>query len=135
MYYDAQRGGLSNKEKVFLNRAKKLAATSECRIKHGCIIVKGGSVVAVSTNKYRNNPDSMSDPNADSSYHAEIAALKKVKGGLTGAVAYIARVNNFGAPRMSRPCQRCMVALKEAGVKRVIFTIEHSLNFETKEEI
>lgn len=77
----------------------------------------------------------MSDPNKDASIHAEIAALKKVKGNLDGAIAYIARVNNSGVPRMSRPCQRCMVALKEAGVKRVIYTLEHSISFETKENI
>lgn len=87
--------------------------------------MKGNSYLAVSTNKFRNDPFIMSDPNKDASFHAEIAALKKIKGDMTGAVAYIARVNNLGVPRMSRPCERCMIALREARISKIIYTVEH----------
>lgn len=57
--------------------------------------------------------------------HAEESALKYCNR-TEGAVAYVARINTKGEPRQSRPCPRCMQALKDAGIKRVIYTINGS---------
>lgn len=74
-------------------------------------------------NSARNVPGNA--PLEDLGVHAEIAALRRC-GRTEGAVAYIARVNGKGEARQSRPCPRCMEALRVAGVKRVVYTIDGS---------
>lgn len=112
---------LSRRDQSWLNIAIKLAETSQERTKHGCVIVRGGAVQAMGVNTYRNKPGIIEDINA-LSVHAEINTLRRAKR-LDGAVAYIARINNHGEARQSRPCPDCLKALKQAGVKRVVFTI------------
>lgn len=104
-----------------LNAASRLAMESKERTKHGCIIYRGGSVVARGTNTYRNQPGIIEDINA-LSVHAEINALKRGSN-ISGAVLYVARVNNKGEPRQSRPCPDCLAAAKTAGIKRIVYTV------------
>jgi tRNA(Arg) A34 adenosine deaminase TadA len=108
-----------------LNAAKKLAETSEENMKHGCIIVLGGSVQAMGVNKRTNDPFIHKD-SSGLSEHAEGAALRRCKR-TVGAVAYIARVNKNGEERMSRPCPKCMAALKAAGIKKIVYTVDSSV--------
>lgn len=91
------------------------------RTKHGCIIVKSGAVQSKGINTYRNQPGIIEEIEA-LSVHAEINALRRGNR-LAGAVAYVARVNNHGEARQSRPCPDCLKALKDAGIKRVVYTI------------
>lgn len=91
------------------------------RTKHGCVIVKSGAVQGRGVNTYRNQPGIIEQTDA-LSVHAEINALKRCAN-VNGAVLYVARVNNAGEPRQSRPCPDCLKALKVAGVKRVVYTI------------
>jgi dCMP deaminase len=106
---------------MWLNAACRVAMESQERTRHGCIIVKSGSVLSKGTNTYRNQPGVIEDVNA-LSVHAEINALRRC-GNVSGAVLYVARVNNKGEPRQSRPCPDCLKALKAAGGKRVIYTV------------
>jgi tRNA(Arg) A34 adenosine deaminase TadA len=91
------------------------------RTKHGCVIVKSGAVQSKGTNTYRNQPGIIEEIEA-LSVHAEINAIRRGSN-LRGAVAYIARVNNSGEKRQSRPCPDCLKALKDAGVKRIVYTV------------
>ena len=113
---------LSNRDQMWLQVATKLAETSTERTKHGCIIVLGGAVQAMGVNTYRNQPGIVAEVDC-LSVHAEINALKRVKRNLSGAVVYVSRVNNNGEPRQSRPCPACLKSLKDAGCKRVVYTI------------
>ena len=54
--------------------------------------------------------------------HAEVSAVKSCRGSVEGATIYVARVNNAGVPRMSKPCNECRGILAYAGVKRVVWT-------------
>jgi len=122
---DERSEGLTNTEKAWLNRAVKLAMKSKEKAKHGCLIVRGGSVQGFGVNVSRNIPGIVHEIEA-LGVHAEIRALK----GCTrtdDAVAYIARVNKHGQERQSRPCPACIDALKNAGIKRVIYTIDSSM--------
>jgi tRNA(Arg) A34 adenosine deaminase TadA len=116
--------GLSRREQAWLNLACKLAETSQERTKHGCLIVAGGAPQAMGVNTKRNQPGIIEDIDA-LSVHAEINALRRVKN-LRNATAYIARVNNNGDKRQSRPCPDCLNSLKAAGVKKIIYTINGS---------
>lgn len=93
-------------------------------MKHGSVIVKGGRVISTGINKERNHPKIVSSEHikTDCSVHAEIDALKKAKD-VNGATIYIARVNKRGEARDSKPCSRCYVALRNNGIKKVIYTI------------
>lgn len=72
-------------------------------------------------NRFRNHPDTVSDPHTQSSYHAEIGALRMASDA-RGATVYVARHAGNGKPGQSRPCEACELALREAGVRKVIYT-------------
>lgn len=57
--------------------------------------------------------------------HAEVRAISQVAPEkLKGATVYVAKVGRDGkTEKMSRPCDNCMQALVEAGVKHVIYTV------------
>lgn len=110
----------SNSEISFLDRAARVASTSTERQKHGCVIVKGGRVISVGVNTFRNHPNNVSNPDRESSFHAEINTMRGLD--VSGSTVYVARVNNRGQAKLSKPCLECYKALKEAGVKRIIWT-------------
>lgn len=119
---------LSVKDRKRLEQAKKIAATSTCTYKHGCVAVSGGRVIAVGVNNYRNSPEVFDHiPHVARSTHAEMAALRALNGVAQGSTFYVARVNRRGEERMSKPCNNCQIALKAAGVKRVVYTIDSSI--------
>lgn len=114
---------MSNRDRVHLARALRVASTSTERIKHGAVVVKSGRVIGVGVNTFRNHPNTVSDPEHESSYHAEINAIRGLdEASVAGAVIYVARVNRMGHSRMSKPCNACRGALAYAGIKRVVWT-------------
>jgi tRNA(Arg) A34 adenosine deaminase TadA len=121
---DERVSDLSKRDRMWLNAACRLAMESRERTQHGCIIVQSGSVHGKGVNTKRNQPGIIEEIES-LSVHAEINALRR-SGELNGAIAYIARVNNRGEKRQSRPCPDCLKALKEAGVKRIVYTVSGS---------
>jgi deoxycytidylate deaminase len=121
---------LSNKQKRMLNLAAKIAETSELGQQHGAVIVKGGRVISVGVNKWRNKSFveiTHSQPSPHSlvlSYHAEIDAINRAGINLNGSTMYIARINTEKEHRFSRPCNNCMDAIHAAGIKKIIYTTE-----------
>lgn len=114
---------LSRKEKSFLNLAKNLAMSSKCRMKHGAVVVSGGSIISLGINSMKNNPAFISEHHIhDASVHAEVDALRKIKKNLKGATIYVARVNRQGYPMISRPCDRCYEAIVDAGITKIVYT-------------
>ena len=114
---------MSKQQQRWLNAAIELAKNSNCRQKHGAIIVKGGNVLGMGVNKNRNHP-TITDPShikMGCSTCAERVAIKNA-GNVKGATVYVARVNNLGQPMYSRPCDRCTKVMIRAGIKAVIYT-------------
>ena len=112
---------ISNKDRLHLNRAISVARTSTERQRHGCVVVKGGRVISVGVNTFRNHPLVVSQPDRNSSYHAEINAMRGVD--LTGATLYVARLGRNELPSMSAPCVHCTSAIIKAGAKRIVWTV------------
>ena len=54
--------------------------------------------------------------------HAEISALVRIRGGKPYKIA-IERYGRDGQPRMARPCAICELAIREAGITRVEYTV------------
>jgi len=118
--------GLSSKEKKFLALAAKLAETSDVDNQHGAVVVKNGRVLSLGVNKWRNRGLIQEDDNWQPvlTVHAEVDALSRVENP-KGAVLYIARnVRGEKGSKFSRPCHRCMEAVRAAGIKRIIYTVD-----------
>lgn len=119
---------LSTKDRSRLEQAKRVAAVSDCDIMHGAVGVKGGRVLAVGVNSARNVRDIYDYiPEEARHEHAEEALLRALGVRAQGSTVYVARVNRAGEERMSKPCPRCAILLKEAGVRRVVYTLDSSL--------
>lgn len=61
--------------------------------------------------------------------HAEIAALLKARwilgrDGLKGCTLYVARKRNDGKWGLARPCEACRAAMKDMGIKVVVYTTD-----------
>lgn len=113
---------LSRRQHQWLDLAAKIAMDSTCRMKHGAVIVRGSSVLAVGTNKFRNHPATIKDYRY-CSVHAEVAALRRVGSQAADTDLYVARVTPHGEHRLSRPCGACWGALVRSGVHRVVYTV------------
>ena len=116
--------GLSKSEQAYLSAARYFASKSKSNKKHGAVIVKSGRVVGTGYNRDRNHPLFVSPEHIKPhcSIHAEIDALKEAKANADGAVLYVARVNNQGQDRNSKPCKLCQAAITKSNIKKVIYT-------------
>lgn len=92
-------------------------------------MVRGGSVLSIGRNKWRNdNPSSVvhnsdtNERNPNVSIHAEIDALSRVTNP-RGATIYVARTNRVGKPMLSKPCAACAEALEAAGISKIVYTV------------
>jgi tRNA(Arg) A34 adenosine deaminase TadA len=102
----------------WLERALKVAAVADGRWRVGCVIVRGGRVLAAAANTQRNDPANVDGCFWHVSVHAEMAALRQVADP-RGATAYVARIGRSGEIRHSQPCIRCREVLEESGVRAV----------------
>lgn len=103
----------------YLEMALNIAAKSKCRHKHGCVVVRDGKIVSVSTNKKIGDP-SVSWRNAH--IHAEFAATIAAGSLAAGSNVYVARVLADGSPAPSKPCKKCESMMARSGVSRIVWT-------------
>lgn len=115
---------LSKSEEAFLSIARYLAGKSVSRRKHGAVVVKSGRVLGTGFNKDRNSPYIVSPEHIKThcSRHAEVEAIRDANWNVRGAVLYVARVNNQGKDRYSKPCSYCEAVIEEYQIKKVIYT-------------
>lgn len=103
-----------------LTEAIRIALSSKCRYRHGCVVVLNGKIVGTATNKFVS--DQITGSWRKSHVHAEIAALMAAGSRAVGADVYVARVRKDGTPADSKPCKKCEGQLKRKKVKKVIWT-------------
>lgn len=114
---------MSNRDRRFLRLATNVAMSSSERMKHGAVIVKGGRVLSVGLNKFRNHPTIIPSEHIKTSCstHAEVDAIRKCSD-VRGATMYVSRINRRGEERLSRPCNYCYEAIREAGITKIVYT-------------
>ena len=128
MEYDPKRiRKLSKTKKRYFDLAKRAAMESSYgKLRHGAVVVKGGSVVSFGFNKSNHCQFGQRFRHMDkgpATQHAEISAILGLPRSATqGADVYVVRINNDCDWRMSKPCPMCEQALKFVGVKRVFYT-------------
>ena len=115
---------LSNRESAYISVARYFASKSRSKKKHGAIVVKSGRVLGTGFNKDKNHPLAISEEHikTHASRHAEIEAIRDANWNVKGATLYVARVNNFGYDRDSKPCAGCSEIIEQHEIKRVIYT-------------
>lgn len=123
---------MSKKHQKFLDKAIELSKTSTCTHKHAAVLVRGSKIVSAGINSLRNDPYFMEDDAAKfhAAEHAEQSCLRMAKkmDNLSGAIMYIARTNRRGEPMNSKPCIRCITAIKEAGIRKIFYTINNEMD-------
>jgi tRNA(Arg) A34 adenosine deaminase TadA len=118
---------LSRQRRRYLELAKRIARQSTHGThSHGCVLVKGGSVINASANKNNyctfGRRFSVYERKDFSTLHAELGAVLGLDQSQTsGSIAYVVRVKG-DEWRMSKPCPMCEQALRFCGVKKVVYT-------------
>lgn len=96
--------------------ARKIAQDSSAPDRHGCVIIRSGTVLSVATNRrVISHPVSFKWFKQD--IHAEQRALLRVKNP-SGATLYSARDHRN---LCSIPCNMCWTLLENAGISWVVF--------------
>jgi deoxycytidylate deaminase len=107
-----------NIQKITVKAAKKSIFP---KFRHSCAIERGGSIIAIGVNTPKPRT-----PNVSFSTHAEIWTLKRLLTILarqkkTGKFElYVARIAPQDDIAYSRPCEKCMAALKDSGVIDIV---------------
>lgn len=110
---------LLGRDRRWIQRAVGVAFTSNHHFPLGALAVTGGSLIAKETNRYRNTPRLVEWEHC--SVHAEAALTRHAIG---GSIVYVARTTATGVPAMARPCKACLSTLTDAGVRRVVWTVD-----------
>lgn len=90
---------------------------------------KGGNVVSYATNSYtKTHPVQkkyacLSGSEEKQFLHAEISAIIRSRCDLKDHTIFVARVLHDGTPAYARPCDICLLAIKESGIKKVNYTM------------
>ena len=105
-------------------RAIETAKLSTQRHRHGVVIANGNRVLSVGVNTRRSHPSVCSDPQTESSFHAEVAAIRGLRTTVRAdrMTVYLARVDAYGMPQWSEPCDNCKVAMRREGITKCVFT-------------
>ena len=117
----------SKKVDRYFSLARNMAYDSPYgKIRHGALLLKGGSVINASYNKENYSSFGkrfMSPLRGHATVHAELGCILGLSRDVTsGADLYVCRINRSGEFRFSKPCSMCHEALKHVGVKRVYYT-------------
>tara|TARA_B110000285_G_scaffold175383_1_gene196717 strand:+ start:247 stop:744 length:498 start_codon:yes stop_codon:yes gene_type:complete len=108
--------------------ATKEAWRSTLPMKHGCIAVCGGKIVAKGCNNYRTfSKDGLIENCC--SCHAEVDVLRKcIKQNVKSKInLYVVRISDKGEYRNSAPCNKCVTLLKQHNVKMIIYSTDEGL--------
>ena len=120
---------LSKRQRRFFNLAKNIAHDSSYdKLRHGAVLVKGGSVISAACNKdnFSSFGSRFRDPDAGhGTHHAELGCVLGISRDVTsGSDIYVCRVNKQNEFRLSKPCRMCHDIMKHVGIKRVYYTTE-----------
>ncbi len=118
---------VSKKTGRYLDLARNMAHNSlYAKLRHGAVLVKGGSVINVSFNKdnFSSIGSRFRAPHrGHATAHAELGCVLGISRSATsGADLYVCRINREGDFRYSKPCSMCHDVMKHVGIKRVYYT-------------
>lgn len=105
-----------------LELALRFAATSDHPLhKLGAVLIKNGNLIGYGVNKNRTHPRS---PHIFC-IHAEVDALIKYRFEVESIHMFVIRMTRGGSVGTSKPCAKCMVLIREAGIESVTYIDEN----------
>ena len=122
----------------YFELAESVAKLSDYpRIKIGSVLVKNKDVVSVGQNMLKTHP-AQHRYNKCLPYdmpidrvHSEINCISKARPDLLrGSTLYIFRRDRNGNTAMCRPCNACMQAIRDAGIKDIYYSTSSGYNYE-----
>lgn len=150
----ARMNGMTGKDVLALTAAAKIAEESDYPQRVGAVIVCHGEIVGMGHNENKTDPQQKAynrrcranfrhlggqyHPHLDG-IHAELAAMKSVPWNVAHdirwnkACIYVVRLapglhNGYG---MARPCPACMYAIREIGIRHIVYTTNDGIAKET----
>jgi tRNA(Arg) A34 adenosine deaminase TadA len=110
----------------FLKLLKKLSTFSDHgQHKMSCVIADKNRVVTMGFNSVKTHSKSTAKFHM---LHAELSAILGFSyEDLRGCTAYVFRQHRDGNFAMARPCPACEAALRQVGIKKVIYSVENSV--------
>jgi deoxycytidylate deaminase len=106
------------RDKKFYDDACDLAYYSDYSIRVACIAAKGAKRICGAVNTVRNS--ALNVPFGEASRHAEYNCLTQLASS-DKVTLYIARLSKTHQEMPSRPCNRCMLVLRGAGIKEIVY--------------
>lgn len=127
--------------KAYFRAAKAVSELSDYPIhKLGCVVVSKHRIISSACNsKSKCHPlqakldTEKYGTECPGKCHAEISALLPLirdKIDLNGASIYVYREHKNGTLAMAKPCSSCSKIIKQLGIKKVFYTIEHGYAIE-----
>lgn len=122
----------------YFDLAESVAKLSDYpRIKIGSVIVKNKDIISVGQNMLKTHPAQfrynkrLPYDMPVSHVHAEINTISKARPDLLcGSTMYIFRRDRNGNIAMCRPCNACMQAIRDAGIKDIYYSTSFGYNYE-----
>lgn len=137
---------MNNLDYKYFKKACQVATVSDYKKQHiGCVAVYQGQVIGLGCNcnkthpiqhyynRYRKQSDTMLPK-----LHAEISCINQIKHldiNFAKVKLYIYRIRKDQPFGMARPCQSCMAAIKDIGIKNIYYTTNDGYSFERLERI
>lgn len=129
MLYD-----LSTSAEKYINLAREESLKSPVFMKHGCVAVLNGRVMARGHNHYRTQSSDGYIKNS-CTCHAEMDTLRTLNK-RTGKgkkevnnkkiILYIVRTDNKGELKESGPCIDCLQRIKQLNIKKIIYSCNNN---------
>lgn len=132
---------MANHER-YLKIAGEIAQTSDFKnYKVGCIVIYKNSIISSASNsnkthtmqsrynKYRN----IKEGAFPAKVHAEMSAISKIRYldiDWSKVTVYVTRNTKSNSYGMARPCASCMAAIKEKGIKNIVYSTDNGYAIE-----
>jgi deoxycytidylate deaminase len=128
---------LSNNDLKFLSIASNECIKSNMLMRHGCVAVLNGNIIAKGYNNLRTYSRDRFLNNTSFACHAEVDVLRKiVKKNIkkNKIVLYVVRLNKSGLYMNSKPCIDCIKLIKKYNIKKIVYSCDKTLFVKCKPE-
>jgi deoxycytidylate deaminase len=135
---------LVNSDFKYFNKARQAANISNYpRVHVGCVAVYQGQIIAIGCNSNKTHPAQKyynqyrkQDDSLLPKLHAEISCLNSIRHldvNFSKVKLYIYRIRKDQPFGMARPCQSCIAAIKDFGIKDIFYTTDDGFCYERLE--
>lgn len=135
---------IKNNDRNFFIKADHMCDVSDSKKTHvGCVITYKNRIVSYGCNSEKTHPmqkkynqfrhDWWDCAKSSHKLHAEMAALATLdiaEFNSSSIRIYVSRKRKDGCHGMSRPCEACMAAIKDFGIKHIYYTTDDGYAYE-----